>query len=59
MKNMKNLLIFILTLIVQFSNIILAMVLEDFSTKQMGVARYGNSIFFCRFNTFVLIRVVN
>lgn len=40
MKNMKNLLIFILTLIVQFSGIILAMVLEDFSTKKMGVARY-------------------
>jgi hypothetical protein len=40
MKNLKNLLIFILTLIVQFSGIILAMVLEDFSTKKMGVARY-------------------
>jgi hypothetical protein len=40
MKNMKNLLIFILTLIVQLSGIILAMVLEDFSTKKMGVARY-------------------
>ncbi|MDP4104105.1 MAG: hypothetical protein Q8935_04055 [Bacillota bacterium] len=40
MKNMKNLFIFILTLIVQFSGIILAMVLEDFSTKKMGVARY-------------------
>ncbi|MDP4087407.1 MAG: hypothetical protein Q8934_22855 [Bacillota bacterium] len=40
MKNMKSLLIFILTLIVQFSGIILAMVLEDLSTKKMGVARY-------------------
>jgi hypothetical protein len=40
MKNMKNLLIFILTLIVQFFAIILAMVLEGLSTKKMGVARY-------------------
>jgi hypothetical protein len=40
MKNMKSFLIFMLTLIVQFSGIILAMVLEDFSTKKMGVARY-------------------
>lgn len=40
MKRIRNLLIFILTIILQFSVIIAAMVLEDLSTKKMGVARY-------------------
>jgi hypothetical protein len=40
MKSIRNIIVFILTIIIQFSVIIGAMVLEDFSTKRMGVARY-------------------
>lgn len=40
MKNNKSLLVFLLTVIFQFSGIILAIVLENLSSKKMGVARY-------------------
>ncbi|CAH2715608.1 hypothetical protein BACCIP111895_02792 [Neobacillus rhizosphaerae] len=39
-KNRKMFLPYLLTSILQFSGIILAMVLEDLSSKKMGVARY-------------------
>jgi hypothetical protein len=40
MKSIRNLIVFILTIILQFSVIIAAIVLEDLSTEKMGVARY-------------------